>query len=485
MRAESLRAAPNLGRIPAVTAGVPALAWIGVIAVAVAVLYGRGHVGYDGMYTLLWGRELAHGSIPDLRVPIAPTPHPLAIVVAAFLTPFGAAAATLSQAVTIVAFAALGWAAFQLGRELYSVAVGVLVMAILLTRPLLVVGELQASVDIPFLALVVWACVLEARRPHTGRPVVVALAIAGLLRPEAWLLAALYWLYLLPGTPVRQRAALAAMTAAAPLLWLAFDLAITGDPLHSLHETQSNAEVLERPRHVDEALQAAPVYLQQILYEPIVWGGIAGAVAALCALYERSVLPAAVTALGLMAFVALGAFGLPLLTRYLLLPAAMLALFCAVAALGWLSLPRTRPLRAVWIAASAILVTALVLSVPGERERMARVHSFTDATRAVQDDLRDVVTAAGVADVLERCPPPIQVPNFRVVPFLAYTLDKPASAFAPRDRRPRRGAVISPLTRAVAAGLVLYTGERIPAVGSPAGFRRIEVNRTWVLSARC
>ena len=65
------------------------------------------------------------------------------------------------------------------------------------------------------------------------------------------------------GGPVRRdRVALAVAALAAPLLWMAFDLVATGDPLHSLHGTQALAEQLERPRELDTALRSAPAYLR-------------------------------------------------------------------------------------------------------------------------------------------------------------------------------------------------------------------------------
>jgi len=480
-----LRGARALSGATALLKRVPGVVWPALIAVTVTAVYGRGHVGYDEMYSLLWGRDIAHGAIPDLQVPVAPTPHPLAIVLGALLSPLGTGALPASQAVVTVTFAALGWGAFQLGRQLFSPAVGALFMAILMTRRLLAVEELQASVDIPFLALVVWAAVLEARRPRSGPPVLVALGVAGLLRPEAWLLSALYCLYLFPGADNHRRARIVAIAAIAPLLWLVFDVVATGDPLHSLHETQSNAELLERPRRFDQAVQATPVYLQQILNEPIVWGGIAGAVAALYALYDRSVVPAALLALGLGTFLVIGAFGLPLLTRYLLLPAVMLALFCAVAALGWRELPRPSAVRTAWIAGSAILVGAFILSLPAERRRVQAARSWTSLSRSVQQDLYDLATAPGVAGRLARCPGPTRVPNFRVVPLLSFALDEGASAFAPHYGRPRRGALISPANSVVAASLILYPGEPIPVVGGPRGFRRVYRNASWELYTRC
>ena len=45
----------------------------------------------------------------------------------------------------------------------------------------------RAYVDIPFLVLVLGALLAETRVPRSGGPVLALLALAGLLRPEAWL----------------------------------------------------------------------------------------------------------------------------------------------------------------------------------------------------------------------------------------------------------------------------------------------------------
>ena len=73
----------------------------------------------------------------------------------------------------------------------------------------------------------------------------VLLGVAGLLRPEAWLLALAWAAWALPVR--RDRAAVVAAALAAPLLWIAFDLAATGDPLHSLHGTQALAAAARAP----------------------------------------------------------------------------------------------------------------------------------------------------------------------------------------------------------------------------------------------
>src|SRR6185312_6360946 len=140
----------------------------------------------------------------------------------------------------------------------------------------------------PYLLLVLCAVLVEARRRATGRapagaPVLALLALAGLLRPEAWVFSGLYWLYLVgvmpawlrerlpPGEPVRERGALVKVTllaAAAPIVWLGSDLLVTGDPLWSLTNTRHTASTLDRktgianvpeyvPRRIGEVLQAA------------------------------------------------------------------------------------------------------------------------------------------------------------------------------------------------------------------------------------
>src|SRR4051812_581998 len=76
-------------RVRSVPAAAPGAVWVLVIAVGLWALYGEGHVGYDGMYSLVWGRDIAHARLPDFRVPLAPTPHPLAIATGAVLAPFG------------------------------------------------------------------------------------------------------------------------------------------------------------------------------------------------------------------------------------------------------------------------------------------------------------------------------------------------------------------------------------------------------------
>jgi hypothetical protein len=373
-----------------------------VLAVVARLVYGQGTVGFDAAWALLWGEQLAGGQVPALDADGAPTPHPLSIVVYALTSPFGGT--EVVTGLSWLAFGALGMAGYALGAALYSRWVGGLFAVLLLTRPLLVIEAGQAIIDVPFLALVLAAMAVEWRRPQTGWTVPVLLGLAGLLRPEGWLLAIAWALW--AGRVRPDRLALAAAALAAPIVWMACDLVATGDPLHSLHGTQALAEQLGRPRELDTALRSTPDYLRYTLTTPVVWLGLAGCAAAVAQLYTRTVLPLAVAGLGLLAFLALGISGLPLLSRYLLLPAALLALWCAVAAVGFTVVRDRR-----WIAGGAVALLVLCATAPSVVDQLRGHVSFLGGRGTVERDLATILVDPTVAGALERCDGTLSVPD--------------------------------------------------------------------------
>ena len=86
--------------------------------------YGPGHLGYDAVWSLEWGREALAGTIPGFAAFGAPTPHPLANAVSLLLAPLGDGAFAVAMALSWLAFAALGVLVFLLGRRLFSAWVG-------------------------------------------------------------------------------------------------------------------------------------------------------------------------------------------------------------------------------------------------------------------------------------------------------------------------------------------------------------------------
>ena len=189
-------------------------------AVLLRVIAGVGFVNYDTLYALAWGGQLSRGTVPAYDVPIAPTPHPLIEIIGVVLSPLGPhAAAIVTVALGFLALSACGWVLYRLGAEWFGAAAGALAALIFLTRvPVLSYG-VRAYVDIPYLLLVLGALLLETRKRRAGVPVLALLALAGLLRPEAWVLAGFYWLF----SGVR-RIDLLILAGVAPVLWALVDL---------------------------------------------------------------------------------------------------------------------------------------------------------------------------------------------------------------------------------------------------------------------
>src|SRR4051795_10255098 len=202
-----------------------------VIGALVFAWFGHAFLNYDTFYALVWGSDLAHGRTPDYSVPVAPPPHPLAQLVGILLTPFGAGSEDLMLAIGLLALGMLAVGLFRLGQELFGVWAGVLAAAIILTRvPILNFG-IRGYVDLPTAAFVVWAAVLEVRRPYRGAPVLILFGLAGLLRPEAWLYGAAYGLWLVTAAPDRSRIRQwTALAVAAPVIWLLSPPLVSGGP---------------------------------------------------------------------------------------------------------------------------------------------------------------------------------------------------------------------------------------------------------------
>src|SRR5436190_3803478 len=212
LTAKARRVLPAL----AVILGVPALLWLA---------YKPSYVNFDARYSLLWARDVVHGHTPDYTAVFAPTPHPLQTLVSfPILLAGNGGAAKVMVALTLLALGFLTWLIYRLGAELWSPAVGVPAAAVVATRPSLDRFALIGYQDLAFAALVTYALLLETRRPKRGAAVLVTLAIAGLMRPDAWLLSLLYLAYLWRDIEdTKPRAQLMALALTAPLLWVAQD----------------------------------------------------------------------------------------------------------------------------------------------------------------------------------------------------------------------------------------------------------------------
>ena len=471
-------------------------------AVALRLLAGPGLVNYDTLYTLVWGRQLADGTLPDLEVAIAPTPHPLANLGAVLLSPLSSAetgglhgepAAMAAIAVAYVSLALLGWVVFALGRAWFNTAAGVLAAAIVLTRvPVLDFGA-RAYVDIPFVVLALLALLVETRHPRAGIPVLGLLALAGLLRPEAWLFSAAYLLWLAwpglgatrgPGGPalgaaLRDAAPLVALAGSGPLLWALHDLLLTGDALHSLTGTRDNAALLGRVTGIENVPQTVPRRLGEILREPVLLAAAGGGLLALAWHRDRRVRLGVVAGLlALAAFCVLAAAGLPIITRYLLLTGTLLAIFAGAGAFGWLDLLPGRE-RTWWARFGLVALVALALFVPDQVRRIDRLGNALATQESIQGKLGDLVAG-------ERLREPVAVPNRRPIPLLALWLKlDPRAVVDAQEALPREGSYLVPATEQVARDYILDRRDRDRRIPPPRReFVLREENAAWRLYER-
>src|SRR5829696_577843 len=454
----------------ALSRAAPAAVVVGGAALVLWLVYRPWHLNYDAQYALLWARDLWTGHAPEYTADFAPTPHPLQTAVSSLALPFGDAADDVLTWMVLLCFGGLCWVTYRLGARLFSPWVGAVAALVVFTRPALERDALLAYQDVPFALLVVGAVLLEAQRPRRGIPVLALLAVAGLLRPEAWVLGGLYVLYVWRGRAPGDRAVLVALAAAAPAIWALTDLLVTGDALHSLHGTAALAESNERRRGLADVPVWTPQYFGYALREPLVIGVPIGLLFAWRHARRPAALPLAVVAAMTLVFAAGPIFGLPLIRRYIGTPAVLLTLFYGLAVCGWALLPRGR--RRGWAIAGALAALLSVAYVPWHAGLLGDIERRLDKDDVLYGDLQAVGEAPRVRAAFAACAP-LRTGDHRPVPFIRYWLDGAPGTVNTRHGRllllPRRG----PATRHV------YRGETFPTVTPPPGSVRIYANRSW------
>jgi hypothetical protein len=366
-------------------------AWIAAVAAILLLLFPTGFPNYDTIYSLLWGRELAEGLSPDRGAALPPTPHPLYELFGLVTSPLGDGAVDLTMVVAYVSLGLIGYLVYRLGSLWFDRPIGAVAALIVLTRAPYLSNGLRAYIDLPYIALVLGALLLETKRPRSGWPVLTLLALAGLLRPEAWLFSFAYLSYLviepersprasdgerrmpleradtqsvglIRPTLVRARgillsprgATLIALALAAPLGWALFDWITAGSPTYSFTGTRETVETLDRHTGPVDLVLYGPRALGELLQWPGMVGAVGGILLGLAFLRRRSEIGVAAAVLALGAFAALGCAGLAIIPRYTMLAAAVLAIFAALGLLGWRLLEQGHPWRRAWQAFAAV-----------------------------------------------------------------------------------------------------------------------------------
>ena len=467
-------------------------------AVALRLIAGVAFANYDTLYALGWGGQLARGELPAYGVPIAPTPHPLLELLGIVLYPLGARTELdVILALAFGAMAACGWVIYSLGRRWFGTAAGLLAAAVFLTRVEVLSYGVRAYLDVPYLLLVLGALLVEVRRPRAGAPVLGLLALAGLLRPEAWVFSGLYWLYLLglaPGALLTrlpageapqggaQLAGLTLLAGAAPLIWLGSDLLITGNPLWSLTNTRHTATTLDRTTGLANVPEYIPRRIGEILRPPVLLGAAIGGILTLRWLPRRALPGALVGVLAVLVFAAFATVGLPINTRYAFLAAAILCVFCGAGVFGWTKLEPDDPRRRPWMALALITALALIAYVPSQYSAGDRKFTELASQQRIEGDLVALVKQGAVN---LRCGP-VGVPNHASIPLLALYLKASAARIvSPESGRIAAGVYVDPASKEVEEEYQLDKRDPHERPAIPPGFVESASNRSWLIFERC
>ena len=326
-------------------------AWVAAVVAALLAIFPLGFPNYDTIYALVWGRELAHGVSPDYGAALPPTPHPLADLLGLVTTPLGGGAIDVTMVIAYLSLGLVAYLVYRLGALWFDRPIGAVAAIFVLTRAPYLSNGLRAYVDLPYIALVLGALLVETRRPRAGWPVLALLIPAGLLRPEAWLFSFAYLAYLLVdpqellqrrriarrsragtsecggasasraeslhetpeervgmpldpadtqkrglirprfvgarGIPTRSLATLALLAIAAPLLWALFDWVTAGSPTYSFTGTQHTVETLARKTGPVDLVLYGPRALGEVMQWPGMIGALGGVLIAAAILASR------------------------------------------------------------------------------------------------------------------------------------------------------------------------------------------------------
>jgi hypothetical protein len=504
---------------PAVRRWLTPAAWVAGVSAVLLLVFPLGFPNYDTIYALVWGRELAHGESPDYGAALPPTPHPLTDLVGLVTSPFGEAPITVTMIIAYLSLGLIAYFVYRLGAIWFDRPIGAVAALFVLTRAPFLSNGLRAYIDLPYIALCLGALLVEAKRPRAGWPVLALLVPAGLLRPEAWGFAIVYWLWLAfevrravpyvgyadirnspsPAAMARWRgweldwrrergaselAWLAVLALLGPVLWILFDAITTGDPMYSLTGTQATVETLERKTGPVDLVLWGPRALGEVMQWPGMIGALGGVVLGFAFLRRRSALGIAAVVLSLLAFALLACAGLAIIARYTMLASAVLAIFVALALLGWRLLAPDHPWRRGWELFAGLVLLLFLIWLPNQWDLDSKVDTDLTNQAKIEGDLSDLVDAGA----FERLCGPIAVPNHRAVPRLAFGLDvKPTQIVsASEEGIPQRGYFVEAASPFVIHNFILDPNDKTNfELTAPPGFEEVARNESWRVYRRC
>jgi hypothetical protein len=376
---------------------------------------------YDPWAWLLWGRELAHGTLSTQE---GPAFKPLPAFVCAPLSLLGGAAPTAWVIIARTGAVLAALLAFDLGRRLGGVPAGVVAaVGIVLCGGFL--GYSAAGAE-PGWTIAFGLLGLEAWRAGRPRAALLCGVACALLRVEAWPFLLAFGVLLWRRRP-QDRGLLVAAAVAVPALWFVPELLASGDPLRSGARAR-----IPNPGQPAEAAIPALASLREAVALPLwpLWAG--AAIAAVLVPAARLLLAAGLAWIALVAAMAQAGFsGEP---RYALPGATLIAIAGAAGLVA--AATRRRPAiargRRAIAAATALVAAGLVVAASPKLADLDDLRRDQAWAAGLARDLDSAIVAAGGREAVLACGRPY-VGDLRG-PLLAYHLDveKRRVAFEPR-----------------------------------------------------
>jgi hypothetical protein len=379
----------------------PVLSAIGLcLLVAVVSLLVSDQPTYDPTAWLIWGRQIAHGTLDTVA---GPSWKPLPVLVTAPAALLGDGPAPLvwlavARTGGLLALVAAAVLAGRLagGSRGGAVAAGLIAALGLALANSFLSGVLRGNSEGLLVALVLGGAlaVLEGHR-HVAFGLGVA---AALLRPEAWPLLALYTLWLLrEDRSPRMLAAVAGSAVLVLVLWFVPERIGSGDFFRGA--SRAREAVSGSPAQADFPFGAVFTNGASALVYPV----YAGAVFAVLDAWRRRrtavLLLAAAATLWMLAVAVLAQNGFTGNLRYVIPPASML---CVLAGVGWVAVARW-PLGRRAVAVVAVLALACVPGLVGAADGVADTMRDAAEDERVFDDLPRIIARAGGEDRVTAC----------------------------------------------------------------------------------
>jgi hypothetical protein len=275
------------------------------------------------------------------------------------------------------------------------------------------------------------------------------------------------------------------LALAAPVLWAIYDWITAGSPTYSFTGTRETVETLGRHTGPIDLVLYGPRALGEVMQWPGMIGALGGVVLGFLFLRRRSELGIAAAVLALGAFAILACAGLAIIARYTMLAGAILAIFVAVALLGWRLLDKGHPRRRAWQAFAAVVALMFVVWAPNQYDLLSQVDTDLTNQGAIESDLGDLAESGAFEPLCL----PISVPNHRAVPRLAFDLEvRPSHIVSSSEqaRQPRRGYFLDPASPFVVHNFILDPNDPSRFTTTvPPGFHRVASNQSWLLYRHC